>query len=80
VCFNVAVAAHAALEHPDIQRVLIVDWGVSQAGYRCLLECGRVGGREGREGQEEGRRGMEHVAACWGQRMRHSSTPTYSAC
>jgi histone deacetylase 6 len=36
-CFfnNVAVAAHAALKHPDIQRVLIVDWDVSWAGQRC---------------------------------------------
>ena len=33
-CFfnNVAVAAHAALKHPGIERVLIVDWDVSGVG------------------------------------------------
>lgn len=38
-CFfnNVAVAAHAALKHPGIQRVLILDWDV-----RSMQSCGSL--------------------------------------
>lgn len=37
-CFfnNVAVAAHAALKHPAIQRVLVLDWDVSRARQAAI--------------------------------------------
>jgi hypothetical protein len=43
-CFfnNVAVAAHAALKHPGIQRVLILDWDVSFGALWQLLRARRM--------------------------------------
>lgn len=43
-CFfnNVAVAAHAALKHPGIERVLILDWDVSRRCRQLLLSGARA--------------------------------------
>lgn len=40
-CFfnSAAVAAHAALKHPEIKRLLLLDWDVSACFCWCLFDC-----------------------------------------
>lgn len=54
-CFfnNVAVAAHAALKHPGIHRVLVLDWDVSILAPWCMMQhhpCHKLSQATGKSG------------------------------